>query len=393
MRARVALGNADDASLRAFADAVKREVTLPARGLVIGAPVQVVAIVYGGHPRRGLTAICSRDGTQHEVGLADVTFAQRSEGSAFVGRYRTWLGLEAEPTGRSAEALDRAGMKDAAAGIELGRPLDLVVLACRSNALRCRIVGTADELTLRMAVRDEVPGEIITVLPTKQWKYARHSYLSGEVQASRLDVAALGLAPLGLTACGDWDPAEEYWGEEGEPIPEWALPIVARGKRPMFEFEQVLPGVDPDDFESDPILEAIALDDAVAGGEARALLMGLLAKDLRCLDAHAHLGNFEFDRRPAEALRHYAVGIAIGELTLGPDFDGVLAWGMIDNRPFMRCLHGLGNALWRLRRIEEASVVFQRMLWLNPGDNQGARFCLAAIEAGRAWEEMQEDDA
>jgi Uma2 family endonuclease len=38
--------------------------------------------------------------------------------------------------------------------------------------------------------------------------------------------------------------------------------------------------------------------------DAREILMNLLAQDLRCLDAHAHLGNFEFERRPRHALRH-----------------------------------------------------------------------------------------
>ena len=28
-----------------------------------------------------------------------------------------------------------------------------------------------------------------------------------------------------------------YWGEEGEPIEEWATPIIARGPRPMYEME------------------------------------------------------------------------------------------------------------------------------------------------------------
>jgi hypothetical protein len=32
------------------------------------------------------------------------------------------------------------------------------------------------------------------------------------------------------------------------------------------------------------------------------------------------------------------------------------------------------------------------MLWLNPTDNQGARFNLAAIEAGKTWEEVEGDD-
>jgi hypothetical protein len=31
------------------------------------------------------------------------------------------------------------------------------------------------------------------------------------------------------------------------------------------------------------------------------------------------------------------------------------------------------------------------MLWLNPTDNQGARFNLAAIEAGKTWEELEND--
>ena len=110
----------------------------------------------------------------------------------------------------------------------------------------------------------------------------------------------------------------------------------------MFEMEQIIPGQDPEDFDSAPIVEAAELKDAGERGEAEELLMGLLAQDLRCLDAHAHLGNFEFKHRPRQALRHYAVGVAIGELTLGAKFDGVLSWGLIDNRPFLRSLNGLG---------------------------------------------------
>ena len=54
----------------------------------------------------------------------------------------------------------------------------------------------------------------------------------------------------------------ENWGEEGEPIEEWATPPVARGSRPMYEMEQVPPGADPDDPDSDPILRANSLRDA-----------------------------------------------------------------------------------------------------------------------------------
>ena len=38
----------------------------------------------------------------------------------------------------------------------------------------------------------------------------------------------------------------------------------------------------------------------------------------------------------------------------------------------------------------EAERVFERILSLNPNDNQGVRFCWQDIRAGRSWSEMQE---
>ena len=75
---------------------------------------------------------------------------------------------------------------------------------------------------------------------------------------------------------------------------------------------------------------------------ARELLMEVLCTDLRCIDAHAHLGNLELEHSPERAMTHYEMGIRIGELSLPPGFDGVLVWGRIYNRPFLRCLYGHG---------------------------------------------------
>ena len=111
--------------------------------------------------------------------------------------------------------------------------------------------------------------------------------------------------------------------------------------------------------------------------------------DLRCLDAHAHLGNLEFERSPEQAMLHYEMGTFIGELSLSKSFAGVLPWGLIDNRPYLRCLHGMGLCAWRRGDLRAASAVFTKMLWLNPGDNQGARFNLAAVDTGKTWAEMQ----
>jgi len=191
--------------------------------------------------------------------------------------------------------------------------------------------------------------------------------------------------PLKLEEEGIWDPKEHYWGGEDEPIDEWAKPIIARGPRPEFLMERVLPGEDPDDPLSDPIIEAADLKDAGNYKEAQRILMDLCEADLRCLDAHAHLGSLLFDYLPKDAIRHYAVGISIGELSLVKGFDGLLPWGYIDNRPFLRCMHGYGLCLWRLGRLDEARRIFDRMLWLNPSDNQGARFLSEEVRAGIAW--------
>ena len=175
----------------------------------------------------------------------------------------------------------------------------------------------------------------------------------------------------------------------GEPVEEWAMPIIARGPRPEFEMEQVLPGADTDDPFEDPIIQSNELKDTGDGLGAKKILMELCQSDLRCLDAHAHLGHFSFDNLLENSIRHYEVGLRIGELSLGDGFDGVLHWGLIDNRPFLRCMQGYGLCLWRLGHFDDAECVFDRMLWLNPSDNQGVRFLIDDVRLGTMWEERE----
>ena len=383
----------DDEQLWALRQAFEDNVRLPADAFVIGEPIEVFEIDYDGNTRRGLTARCRRqDGSEHLVAASELAFPEGSDGARHVAAYRKWLGLE--PMAAASSSPNRRQRRHKAAGddLDLSAPTELVVLAPKERAARCRILGTEREITLRSGdVWKMVSGEIVTVRARKQWRYAGHPYLSGNVESHRLDVATLGLVPLRLEDEWTWDPAEEYWGEEGEPIEEWAKPIIARGPRPSFEMEQVLPGADPNDWDSDPILEASDLHAAGDRLGAQKLLVEMLAADLRCLDAHGHLGNFAFDHRPEEAIRHYEAGVRIGELSLGADFDGLLPWGRIDNRPFLRCMHGFGLCLWRLGREDEAADLFERMLWLNPTDNQGIRFLLPQVRAGECWEDHRGD--
>ena len=191
--------------------------------------------------------------------------------------------------------------------------------------------------------------------------------------------------PLRLYERGIWDPAEQYWGEPDSMLEVCLVEVIAAGPRLQFEFEQLLPGgEDPD--AGDPILDAVERRDRGHPDRAQALLEGLVEWDARCIDAHAHLGGFAFDQHALEeAQAHYATGVRIAEASLPDGFGGVLGWGWIDNRPFLRCLHGLTLSTWRLEQHEEAQELCRALLWLNPADNQGARELLPEIAAGAPW--------
>ena len=381
----------DDEQLSAFQQAFEDDVTLPADGFVIGEPVSVIAVEYDGNERRGLTAKCRReDGAEYEMAVSEVVLPHTSTGARYIAAYRRWLNLDPYPAETRKPFRRGRQHKVTDDDLDLSKPVELVALTVKERAARCRLLGSDRIITLCTSrLREVVPGAIVTVTPRKQWRYGGHPYLSGEIQSTRIDVKALGLLPLRLEGMGMWDPNEEYWQEEDEPIEEWAKPIIAYGPRPMFEMEQVLPGEDIDDPFNDPIIRSNDLKNAGERAEAEKILMALCQADLRCLDAHAHLGNFVFDHWPQDAIRHYEVGLRIGELSLGDGFSGVLEWGLIDNRPFLRCMNGYGLCLWRLGRFDEAQHIFEKMLWLNPSDNQGVRFIINEVKAKSAWEDRE----
>jgi hypothetical protein len=282
--------------------------------------------------------------------------------------------------------------------IPLGQPLDLTVRAVLKTAIRCSLLSTGEPITFRKA-RYEVEGEIITVKASKVWQHKNTVYMTGDVIGSRLDVKALGLQPLGIKEVGLWDPSEEDLVDSGDPFEKYYLPIMAHGPRRQYEMEQVIPFQDPQDWDSDPILQASEAFEMGDYQTAHATISELLSADIRCLDAHAHLGNWLFNatdrvdlRLVHQAKRHYEAGVRIGELGLSDQFRDVLPWGCIDNRPFLRCMHGFGLCLWRLEDYTAARDVFERMLWLNPSDNQGVRFLLADIDAGRSWYQAYGDE-
>ena len=97
-----------------------------------------------------------------------------------------------------------------------------------------------------------------------------------------------------------------------------------------------------------------------------------------CADAYGLLAGNEQDL--VTALDLYRKAVAAGERALGPEVfarPSAPFWGEVRTRPYMRALFDLARCLDDLDRGDEALELYRRLLRLNPGDNQGARYsCL-----------------
>jgi tetratricopeptide (TPR) repeat protein len=95
------------------------------------------------------------------------------------------------------------------------------------------------------------------------------------------------------------------------------------------------------------------------------------------LDAIHHLALVLSKRgRISEARNLWDQAVRIGHKAFPQDFElgrARLEWGWLENRPFLRCLHGLALTRYDDGEIEEALRLFQELLSLNPNDNQGVR--------------------
>jgi len=129
--------------------------------------------------------------------------------------------------------------------------------------------------------------------------------------------------------------------------------------------------------------------------EAERIFRTVLAEMPDHLDAIHHLALVLSGRGLlAEARDLWEQTSRIGHKALPQDFQlgrDRLEWGWLENRPFLRCLHGLALAKYDNREIEEALKLFQELLSLNPNDNQGVRALAiqALFELGRLEDALE----
>ena len=270
-----------------------------------------------------------------------------------------------------------------------GKPVDLAVWAVTKAGFKCKHIPTLIPVSFKTDIYANyvVEGEIITVIPEKAWQFKGDVRMKGRITGTRVDIKALNLTPLPLLEREIFDPDIEFDLIEGgdDPFDKYYIPMLAYGPRKEYEIKQSIMINDSEDCIGDPFSKSVCegYGDRNLAFEA---IRETLAMDIRCIDAHAHLGNLEYNVSEAlyeftkdKAIHHYEVGMQIAQLSLGPVFHGLLPLKYVNNRPYLRCINGYGRCLLRNGRSEEAAQIFEKMLWLNPQDEQCARCFLETI--------------
>ena len=115
------------------------------------------------------------------------------------------------------------------------------------------------------------------------------------------------------------------------------------------------------------------IDDGYAA-RAKSRFKKIIDEDPEFIDAYNSLGFLEMDAgKYKKALPLLQKGFDIGNKLLPHDFAGKIIWSFLDNRPFLRSMHGLGVCHLKLGDIAKANNIFVQMLNYNPNDNQGIR--------------------
>ncbi len=107
-----------------------------------------------------------------------------------------------------------------------------------------------------------------------------------------------------------------------------------------------------------------------------------IKEDPGCIEAHLFFGRQLKD--PDDAMEHLEHAVAMGEALWAPaamaEGEDMPWWGCLATRPYMRAIHALGLAHLQSGNDDQARSCFERLLEMNPNDNQGIRYLLDDIE-------------
>jgi tetratricopeptide (TPR) repeat protein len=141
--------------------------------------------------------------------------------------------------------------------------------------------------------------------------------------------------------------------------------------------------------------------EAESEAEARKLAKRALRLDPDCVDALVVMASIESDS-PGKMIEGLQKAVAAGERSLGAQFireNTGHFWMLIETRPYMRVMAQLAGLLRAEGLNLDAIKLYQKMLALNPNDNQGVRDPLLGLylafrsldEAGKLLHTYKED--
>ena len=165
------------------------------------------------------------------------------------------------------------------------------------------------------------------------------------------------------------------------------------------------PGDDLDYTEREARSDAqeLAFDamEATSKTEARKLARRAIALYPDCVDALMTLAGLDA-RSTSELIEKYILAIEAGERSLGEKFireNKGDFWLLIETRPYMRAMEQLASIYFVQSMYQEAIGLYEKMLKLNPNDNQGVRdpllgayLCIDNLQgAGRLLQRYKKD--
>lgn len=114
--------------------------------------------------------------------------------------------------------------------------------------------------------------------------------------------------------------------------------------------------------------------------EAQSILENIIQQDPHFIGAHLLLGDIEMEGGSLEkALRYHHKALEVGDQIIPNTFKGKIRWGFIENRPFLKALHSVALDYSDQKKFKQSIQLHERLLDLNPNDNQGVRYLIGDL--------------
>lgn len=205
------------------------------------------------------------------------------------------------------------------------------------------------------------------------------TYLTGEVLSWDFIIDNLDTQGHDFSFDEIWDPRIGYGEEEAE---EYFHDYLSEGLRKSYIFKDYS-GYGFYKEHDDPVFTATESDH-----DTRYSILTKLWEDYpQCIDALVHIGHTYLENKYmyGNARNCYLTAVSIAEKNLPEDFDGILRWMSLENRPYLRALHGLCLVCWKMESFSEAQRIAEKLLRLCPEDNLGVRFIIDKIANQIPW--------